>query len=106
MVIRRPPQRHRRETRIPRPPPHWLTLGAFRSFGKRLMHPPPSEKERYLLFVAPRYDVALEDVVADKHLPPLSLQDFEDYLKYVEGTPQNLYVSPKPLRFALSAWLI
>ncbi|KAG8718101.1 hypothetical protein FRC09_013161 [Ceratobasidium sp. 395] len=56
------------------------------------MHPPPpSEKERYLLFVAPRYDVALEDVVANKHLPPLSLQDFEDYLQYVEGTPQNLH---------------
>ncbi|KAG8708839.1 hypothetical protein FRC09_001010 [Ceratobasidium sp. 395] len=33
----------------------------------------------------------MEDVVASKHLPPLSLQDFEDYLKYVEGTPQNLY---------------
>ncbi|KAG8756843.1 hypothetical protein FRC12_010445 [Ceratobasidium sp. 428] len=73
MVVRRPPQRHRRETRTTRPPPHWLTLGAFRPVGKRLMHPPPpSEKKRYLLFVAPRYDVALEDVVANKHLPPVS----------------------------------
>ncbi|KAG8718100.1 hypothetical protein FRC09_013160 [Ceratobasidium sp. 395] len=102
MVVLRPPQRQRRETRTPRPLPHWLTLGAFRSVGKRLMHPPPpSGKERYWLFVAPRYDVALEDVVANKHLPPLSLQDFEDYLKYVEGTSQNLYVQPT---LRLSHW--
>ncbi|QRV99621.1 regulator of G protein signaling domain protein [Ceratobasidium sp. AG-Ba] len=67
-------------------------MGAFRSLGRRLMHPPPpSDKERYFLFVAPRYDVALEDVVANKHLPPLSAQDFEDYLRFAEGAVQNLY---------------
>jgi len=43
------------------------------------------------MFVAPRYKVLLEDVVADRHLAPISLQDFEDYLQHVEGTPENLY---------------
>ncbi|KAG8703682.1 hypothetical protein FRC09_004012 [Ceratobasidium sp. 395] len=85
------PARRSRQ-RTPRPPPHWFTLGSLRSFGRRLVHPPPpSEKERYFLYMSPRFDVSMEDVVASKHLPPLSLQDFEDYLKYVEGTPQNLY---------------
>ncbi|KAF8609870.1 hypothetical protein BDV93DRAFT_517100 [Ceratobasidium sp. AG-I] len=76
----------------PRPPPHWFTLGTLRTLKKRLANPPPpAEEERYFMFLAPRYDIQLEDVVANKHLPPLSLQDFEDYLQHVEGTPGNLH---------------
>ncbi|KAG8724524.1 hypothetical protein FRC09_017625 [Ceratobasidium sp. 395] len=85
-------RRDDRQTR-PRPPPHWFTLGSFRSIAHRLRHPPPraTTEEHYFMFVAPRYKISFEDVVADKHLPPLSLQDFEDYLHHVEGTPENLY---------------
>ncbi|KAF8603651.1 hypothetical protein BDV93DRAFT_606644 [Ceratobasidium sp. AG-I] len=86
--------RHRQRQgrgRRSRPPPHWFTLGTLRTLKKRLAHPPPpAEEERYFMFLAPRYNIPLEDVVADKHLPPLSLQDFEDYLQHVEGTPENL----------------
>lgn len=32
----------------------------------------------------------LEDVLDRKHLPPLGLKDFEEWLVYVEGTPENL----------------
>ncbi|KAF8599440.1 hypothetical protein BDV93DRAFT_526103 [Ceratobasidium sp. AG-I] len=75
-----------------RPPPHWFTLGKLRTFKKRLANPPPpAEEERYFMFIAPRYNIQLEDLVANKHLPPLSLQDFEDYLQHVEGTPENLH---------------
>lgn len=85
--------RHRRRRQQQeRPPPHWFTLGTFRTFGNRLCNPPPPTKEeRYVWFVSPRFDILLEDVVADKHLPPLSRQDFEDYLQHVEGTVENLY---------------
>jgi hypothetical protein len=27
-----------------------------------------------------------------KHLPPLGLKDFEEWLLFLEGTPENLYV--------------
>ncbi|KAG9124746.1 hypothetical protein FRC07_010397 [Ceratobasidium sp. 392] len=86
----------------PRPPPHWFTLGSLRSFGERIVHPPPpAVEEDYFMFVSPRFKISFEDVVADKHLPPLSLQDFEDYLQHVDGTPENLsvtYPPPSPSR--------
>jgi hypothetical protein len=81
--------RHRRRRqRRERPPPHWFTLGSLRSFGKRLWNPPPPvEGERYawlgechfewlalpaeMMPVTPRYNILLEDVVTDKHLPPV-----------------------------------
>ncbi|EUC59508.1 RGS domain protein, putative [Rhizoctonia solani AG-3 Rhs1AP] len=85
-------RRQRRRTRVQRPQPHWFTIGSFRSLGRRLWNPPPSFKEeRYAWFIAPRYHVSLEDVIADKHPSPLSRQDFEDYLCYAEGSAGNLY---------------
>ncbi|KEP52440.1 RGS domain protein [Rhizoctonia solani 123E] len=85
-------RRQRRRTRVQRPQPHWFTMGSFRSLGRRLWNPPPSFKEeRYAWFIAPRYYVSLEDVIADKHPSPLSRQDFEDYLCYAEGSAGNLY---------------
>ncbi|KAH7341120.1 hypothetical protein B0J17DRAFT_716273 [Rhizoctonia solani] len=82
----------RRRPSAERPVPHWFTLGSLRSFGTRLWNPPPPFKEEgYVWFVKPKYTVLLEDVVADKHLPPLSRHDFEEYLYYVEGSLENLY---------------
>ncbi|EUC59507.1 RGS domain protein, putative [Rhizoctonia solani AG-3 Rhs1AP] len=86
---RRPRRRH---PPVERPTPHWFTLGSLRSFGTRLRNPPPpSNEEHYVWLVKPKYTVRLEDVVADKHLPPLSRHDFEEYLYYVEGSLRNLY---------------
>lgn len=42
--------------------------------------------------VTPLYKVKLEDVINKKHLPPLGLKDFEEWLLYVDGSPENLYV--------------
>ncbi|GAA5861828.1 hypothetical protein JCM1840_006848 [Sporobolomyces johnsonii] len=36
-------------------------------------------------------DVPLEDVIAGKHTPPLTLRDFEDYLAFKEKSAENLY---------------
>ncbi|CAE6420401.1 unnamed protein product [Rhizoctonia solani] len=91
MLIARKRQQRRR-TRTQRPPPHWFSLGSFRSLGIRLWNPPPSSKEEhYFWFIAPRYKISLEDVIADKHASPLSRQDFEDYLRHAEGLAANLY---------------
>lgn len=40
--------------------------------------------------IQPQYQVSLEDVLARKHLPPLGLKDFEEWLLFVDGTPENL----------------
>ncbi|CAE6370952.1 unnamed protein product [Rhizoctonia solani] len=85
-------RRQQRRPQAERPPAHWFTIGSLRSFGKRLWNPPPpSKEERYVWLVKPKYTMQLEDVVADKHLPPLSRNDFEEYLLYVEGSLGNLY---------------
>ena len=41
--------------------------------------------------MTPFLDVRLEDVLERKHLPPLGLKDFEEYLLYAEQSPENLY---------------
>ncbi|KAH7341118.1 hypothetical protein B0J17DRAFT_654281 [Rhizoctonia solani] len=84
--------RRRRKHLEERPVPHWFTIGSLRRVGQRMRHPPPPAKEEcYKWFVAPRFNVPLQDVIEDKHLPPLSKQDFEDFLQAADGTIQNLY---------------
>ncbi|GAA5879877.1 hypothetical protein JCM3774_002267 [Rhodotorula dairenensis] len=43
------------------------------------------------LKATPLTDVRLDDVIANKHLSPLSLKDFEGYLVYKEYSAENLY---------------
>ncbi|EUC59509.1 regulator of G protein signaling domain protein [Rhizoctonia solani AG-3 Rhs1AP] len=88
------PQRPKRRRRPveERPPPHWFTLGSLRRAAHRMRHPPPqASEEHYKWFLAPRFNVPLQDVIEDKHLAPLSRQDFEDFLQYADGTIENLY---------------
>ncbi|KAG6850739.1 hypothetical protein H0H93_009362 [Arthromyces matolae] len=61
--------------------PSW---SALLSFPFRLCNPPPA-------VVTPLLQVRLEDVLDRKHLPPLGLKDFEEWLLYVENCPENLY---------------
>ncbi|KAF8758300.1 hypothetical protein RHS01_02368 [Rhizoctonia solani] len=83
LMLRPSKRRQKRRPEIERPQPHWFTFGSLRSFGKRLWNPPPPAKEeRYTWLVKPRFTVQLEDVIADKHLSPLSRHDFEEYLRY------------------------
>lgn len=44
-----------------------------------------------LCSVTPIFQVKLEDVLDRKHLPPLGLKDFEEWLLFVEQCPENLY---------------
>lgn len=41
--------------------------------------------------LTPVLQVRLDDVLDRRHLPPLGLKDFEEYLLYVEQAPENLY---------------
>ncbi|KAG2038672.1 hypothetical protein BDR03DRAFT_954025 [Suillus americanus] len=74
-----------------RPPTSRLSLKGFLSFPYRICNPPPSVGKVRSCGVTPFLDVHLDDVLERKHLPPLGLKDFEEYLLYVEQSPENLY---------------
>lgn len=57
----------------------------------RLCNPPPAVGKVRSCSVTPVLDVRLDDVLARRHLPPIGLKDLEEYLLYVERTPENLY---------------
>ncbi|KAG8746626.1 hypothetical protein FRC10_004228 [Ceratobasidium sp. 414] len=52
------------------------------------------------LEVVPIFRVALEDILDGKHLPPLSLKDFEEYLLFDERSAENLYTKRHRAWFA------
>lgn len=54
------------------------------------MHPPPAQGKISTWGVTPRFDVSLEDILDRKHLPPLGLKDFEEWLLFVEQSAENL----------------
>ncbi|QRV75266.1 transmembrane protein [Ceratobasidium sp. AG-Ba] len=61
---------------------------------RRLFHPPPSQVKigRVRSFLlTPLFEVKLTDVLEGQHLPPLSRKDFEEYLLFVEHSPENFY---------------
>ncbi|KAG8746930.1 hypothetical protein FRC10_003101 [Ceratobasidium sp. 414] len=77
------------------PTPWKPSMSALRTLAPRLGRPPPSPSlptlKRYTII--PEYDVPLFDILDDKHASPLSLREFEEYLLYVERSPENLYVT-------------
>ncbi|KAH7907547.1 hypothetical protein BJ138DRAFT_1014309 [Hygrophoropsis aurantiaca] len=68
-----------------------LSLKGLLTFPYRLCNPPPAVGKVRSCGVTPILDVRLEDILERKHLPPLGLKDFEEYLLYVEQSPENLY---------------
>ncbi|KAG2097393.1 hypothetical protein BD769DRAFT_246753 [Suillus cothurnatus] len=74
-----------------RPPTSRLSLKGFLTFPHRICNPPPSVGKVRSCGVTPFLEVHLDDVLERKHLPPLGLKDFEEYLLYVEQSPENLY---------------
>ncbi|KAF8807115.1 hypothetical protein BYT27DRAFT_7337882 [Phlegmacium glaucopus] len=75
----------------PQPKTYRLTLKAIVSFPFRLCNPPPAVGKVRSCGVTPLLNVRLEDVLDRKHLPPLGLKDFEEWLLFVELSPENLY---------------
>ncbi|OCH86389.1 hypothetical protein OBBRIDRAFT_838191 [Obba rivulosa] len=68
-----------------------LSPQALRALPHRLAHPPPARGILASWSVTPRVAIALEDVLDRKHLPPLGLKDFEEWLLFVEQSAENLY---------------
>jgi len=42
--------------------------------------------------IVPKFDVSLDDVLNGRHLPPLTLKEFEEHLLFVEYSAENLCV--------------
>ncbi|KAG8763265.1 hypothetical protein FRC11_004952 [Ceratobasidium sp. 423] len=73
--------------RAHRPPAYecsWFT--SLRALPRRIISPPAVEGQRNH-----RSCKTLEDILDGKHLPPLSLKDFEEYLLFEERSAENLY---------------
>ncbi|KAF8315593.1 hypothetical protein DL93DRAFT_2166561 [Clavulina sp. PMI_390] len=79
-------------------PPRRVTfaLKNLRDVPQRFLNPPDvSHVPRGRSYrVKPHFKVTLDDILSNKHLPPLSATDFENFLTYAEyekGSVQNLY---------------
>lgn len=68
-----------------------LSLRSLLTLPYRLCHPPPAIGKVRSFSVTPLFNVCLDDVLDRRHLPPLGLKDFEEWLLYVELCPENLY---------------
>ncbi|KAJ7069847.1 hypothetical protein C8F01DRAFT_1207376 [Mycena amicta] len=68
-----------------------ISLKALLSLPFRLCNPPPSAAKVRSCSVTPALQVHLEDLLQRKHLPPLGLKDFEEWLLYCEDSVENLY---------------
>ncbi|KAH9980292.1 hypothetical protein BGW80DRAFT_1434906 [Lactifluus volemus] len=90
MAQRNPPSRsHSSRDRQPRT--FRFTITALLTLPYRLCNPPPAVGKVRSCKVTPMFKVKLDDVLNKKHLPPLGLKDFEEWLLFVEGCPENLY---------------
>ncbi|KAG9006380.1 hypothetical protein FRB94_000844 [Tulasnella sp. JGI-2019a] len=65
--------------------------GAVARLGARVLNPPPAPCQVRSLRIAPDYKIELNDILDNKHLPPMALKDFEEYLLFTEYTCENLY---------------
>ncbi|KZT73803.1 hypothetical protein DAEQUDRAFT_354926 [Daedalea quercina L-15889] len=74
-----------------RPKTTRLRLQALVSLPERLLNPPPARGQVPTFGVIPRFEISLDDILDRKHLPPLGLKDFEEWLLFVEQTAENLY---------------
>ncbi|KAJ2919187.1 hypothetical protein MD484_g1226, partial [Candolleomyces efflorescens] len=74
-----------------RPRTYDLTLRAVLTFPLRMCNPPPAVAKVRSCGVTPLFKVRLDDVLNRQHLPPLGLKDFEEWLLFVEMSPENLY---------------
>ncbi|EED82278.1 predicted protein [Postia placenta Mad-698-R] len=75
-----------------------LNCKGLRSLPYRLAHPPSVRGKLFSLSIVPRFEVRLDDILDRKHLPPLGLKDFEEWLLFVEQAAENLcavFVAPR-----------
>ncbi|CAE6451868.1 unnamed protein product [Rhizoctonia solani] len=83
-----------RSKRAHRPPTYECSwISSLRALPRRMFSPPATEgrRDHRSCKIVPIFRVALEDILDGKHLPPLSLKDFEEYLLFEERSAENLY---------------
>ncbi|KAG8983507.1 hypothetical protein FRB90_005940 [Tulasnella sp. 427] len=81
-----------RKSRTFRPPKYSYDFRHLTQFPRRLIFPPESGVGRVRSFkITPVFEVTLDDVLDGKHLPPITLKDFEDYLVFETHSAENLY---------------
>ncbi|TDL22121.1 hypothetical protein BD410DRAFT_815053 [Rickenella mellea] len=68
-----------------------IQIRGLLTFPYRVCNPPPAVGKVRSCGVTPVFNVQLEDVLNRKHLPPLGLKDFEEWLLFVEQCSENLY---------------
>ncbi|KAF8583522.1 hypothetical protein K439DRAFT_1617434 [Ramaria rubella] len=89
------------------PPSTSLTLHGLLTLPMRICNPPPAASRVRSCKVTPLIKITLDDVLNKRHLPPLTLKDFEEWLVFVEGIPQYLYfiLWLKEYESRYAAWL-
>ncbi|KAI0822284.1 hypothetical protein BC628DRAFT_1327653 [Trametes gibbosa] len=61
------------------------------SLPHRLTHPPPPHPKESSWGITPHFRIPLDEILDRKHLPPLGLKDFEEWLLFIDRAPENLY---------------
>ncbi|KAI1789609.1 hypothetical protein LXA43DRAFT_1096196 [Ganoderma leucocontextum] len=61
------------------------------SLPYRLTHPPPPQPKASTWGITPHFRIPLEEILDRKHLPPLGLKDFEEWLLFIDRMPECLY---------------
>ncbi|KAF8604626.1 hypothetical protein BDV93DRAFT_555483 [Ceratobasidium sp. AG-I] len=77
-----------------RPAHYPYSFKALLDVPRRLFNPPRAKVKVgrvRSMSLTPLFEVKLSDVLDGQHLPPLSKKDFEEYLLFVEHSPENLY---------------
>ncbi|KAI0648064.1 hypothetical protein C8Q79DRAFT_550619 [Trametes meyenii] len=79
--------------RSPPPAPKTIRLEpkALLSLPHRLAHPPPPQPKTPSWSITPHFRIPLDEILDRKHLPPLGLKDFEEWLLFIDRAPENLY---------------
>ncbi|CAE6445952.1 unnamed protein product [Rhizoctonia solani] len=75
----------------PRPPAFVFSASTLLEIPGRLSHPPSIKSIGKQWVIVPEMAVSLDDILAMRHLSPLSLKDFEQYLLFEEYGAENLY---------------
>ncbi|RPD62442.1 hypothetical protein L226DRAFT_544245 [Lentinus tigrinus ALCF2SS1-7] len=68
-----------------------LRAHALLSLPYRLTHPPPQPKASSVWGITPHFHIPLDEILDRKHLPPLGLKDFEEWLLFIDRMPECLY---------------
>ncbi|KAI8978676.1 hypothetical protein BD414DRAFT_421796 [Trametes punicea] len=64
---------------------------ALLTLPHRLAHPPPPQPKAPSWGITPHFRIPLDEILDRKHLPPLGLKDFEEWLLLIDRAPENLY---------------